>query len=95
MLPTARTPNEPMGLGDTADYDPRQFFEMAYQVASKASSDARTQRETYIVGCGRCPAFASFAVRTKRIFAHGHVRFTPKQTGAAHKLMSALGQKRT
>ena len=29
------------GLGDTADYDPAQLFEMAFQVASKAASDAR------------------------------------------------------
>ena len=29
--------------GDTADYDPAQLFEMAYQVASKAAGDARKQ----------------------------------------------------
>jgi len=27
------------GSGDTADYDPTQLFEMAYQVASKAAGD--------------------------------------------------------
>jgi hypothetical protein len=29
------------GSGDTADYDPAQLFEMAFQVASKAAGDAR------------------------------------------------------
>ena len=28
------------GSGDTANYDPIQLFEMAYEVASKAASDA-------------------------------------------------------
>ena len=31
------------GSGDTANYDPAQLFEMAYQVASKAASGVREQ----------------------------------------------------